>query len=409
MFITYTHVDDIKAPAKKRQVHLYQNRRRKEIKAASTALSKNHAAKPGEADAVSWPSHKFPMALQADLLFEGIILLMWSSFPPSLKQSSHAERDQVFMGIRGAVMSKLHARLSVPQLCSDDFNRGLDDNVEIHCEGLRQMVKLRGGLAANDVQPQTKYSITACVHLIHHNETVMTGLTGEGSAEMMVDLAILRRGLSPKMNMTPNNKIVYPAHPFSPELCKTIATLPKGFEDMALKQVLSVQVIDLLHRLTRTIERGPAEFPKDTSIAVEMMRLSMEPEANIVEKGVILLTFVFARFLSDKATKGSSSPQSMRTDDAIKEPVGRWARFAFGIQKEVDSDFIAWTTFVLWLACEDYGYSEKEQDELVDRLARTQPTMKNKDRLSSVVTKYFFHQSLEQDLDMFWKSLMTKS
>jgi len=225
---------------------------------------------------------------------------------------------------------------------------------------------------------------------------------------MMVDLAIRRRGRSPQMNITPEKKIVYPTHPFSPGLCKTIATLPGGFEDMALKRVLSVQVIDLLHRLTGMIERGPAEFPKDTSIAVEMMRLSMEPEANIVAKGVILLSFVFVRYLSDNATKGSSSYQSMRTDDAIKEPVGRWARVAFGIQKEVDSDFIVWTTFVLWLACEDYGYSEKEQDELVDRLARTQPAMKNKDRLSSVVTKYFFHRSLEQNLDVFWKCLTAK-
>lgn len=58
---------------------------------------------------------------------------------------------------------------------------------------------------------------------------------------------------------------------------------------MALKRLLSVQVIDLLHRLTKAIERGPIEFLRDSSIAVEMMRLSIRLNTNIVERGVILL------------------------------------------------------------------------------------------------------------------------
>lgn len=45
MFVTYTHIDEIKAPEKKRQVISYQIRRRKQLKATSAAVPKHDARK----------------------------------------------------------------------------------------------------------------------------------------------------------------------------------------------------------------------------------------------------------------------------------------------------------------------------------------------------------------------------
>ncbi len=65
-------------------------------------------------------SHLFRIALQADLLFEATVLFVWCQLPASRFGSSQEEHEKVLMSVRGSVMKKLHHRLTVPNLCSDD-------------------------------------------------------------------------------------------------------------------------------------------------------------------------------------------------------------------------------------------------------------------------------------------------
>lgn len=115
-------------------------------------------------------------------------------------RASPEDHEKLYSKVRGSVMQKLHHRLSVPGSCSDDitihtvvslmaadvsrspwpfiarspanidqlmrlielqFFHGMDDYAELHREGLRRIVHLRGGLTDGDLQPQTKYSITS--------------------------------------------------------------------------------------------------------------------------------------------------------------------------------------------------------------------------------------------------------
>jgi hypothetical protein len=65
-------------------------------------------------------SYLFRVALQADLLFESTVHFLWCQLPPGQLDSSQEEHDNVLISIRGSVMRKLHHRLTVPKLCSDD-------------------------------------------------------------------------------------------------------------------------------------------------------------------------------------------------------------------------------------------------------------------------------------------------
>ncbi|RMZ76767.1 hypothetical protein DV737_g4647, partial [Chaetothyriales sp. CBS 132003] len=46
----------------------------------------------------------------------------------------------------------------------------------------------------------------------------------------------------------------YPKHPYSPEICRAIATLPSGFSDLALTGVLSRECISIINSLSRKTE-----------------------------------------------------------------------------------------------------------------------------------------------------------
>jgi hypothetical protein len=197
MFITYTHVDQIRSKEKKFQVQSFQNRRRhqksKPPKTASRHVSKASSPKPVEdlREVVApvhtligslrrdpfdaWPmeptsrvrttvdycrftsepvplgrpsdlplpvtqvyapvnaqnyrdsqgnnwllSYYFRLSLQADLLFEANVLFIWAQLPPDRFSSSAEEHERALISLRGNVIRKLHHRLSIPELSTDD-------------------------------------------------------------------------------------------------------------------------------------------------------------------------------------------------------------------------------------------------------------------------------------------------
>lgn len=65
-------------------------------------------------------THLFKMALQTDLLFEATVLFIWSQLPPSRLNTTPEEHERAMASVRGSAIRKLHHRLSVPVLCSDD-------------------------------------------------------------------------------------------------------------------------------------------------------------------------------------------------------------------------------------------------------------------------------------------------
>ena len=50
--------------------------------------------------------------------------------------------------------------------------------------------------------------------------------------------------------------LVYPTHPFPPELCKPLSELPIGVRELCLAEHLSVQLIELLSRTQSTLKSG---------------------------------------------------------------------------------------------------------------------------------------------------------
>lgn len=222
----------------------------------------------------------------------------------------------------------------------------------------------------------------------------------------MCDYAIRRRGRSPKTNITPDKRLEYPAHPFPSTLSKALSILPAGFSDMALKTLLSYQVIQLLYRMTMTIEKGPNEFFRDTSIAVEMMRLSMESNATPVEKAVVTLSFVFGRVYADATRREQRINSSNRTYQSMKEPLSALAKSIIRYAEIAGESFVAWAVFLFASAKEEYGLSRTLQDGILKQLLAAVPALRRLNVFKDMLRKYFWHESLGSHAEKVWERMM---
>jgi hypothetical protein len=186
----------------------------------------------------------WPHALTSDVYFEGLIALCRATYLAGSGQSARGDRH--FVWHRGNVMTKLRSRLEHPEQCSDDttilvvatlgtidYILGDHTGACAHVSGMRQMIKIRGGIKA--VSPWERLLKTN----VDAYEALWSFLFAADSATEKAshyDGQILSNAELP----------IYMAHPFKPEVCEMLAKLPQGFCDIGLTGVLSLQIIRLL-------------------------------------------------------------------------------------------------------------------------------------------------------------------
>ena len=143
-------------------------------------------------------------------------------------------------------MTKLRARLEDPQQCFDDttilvvatlgtidYILGDHSAARAHVSGMRQMVKIRGG-----VKTTTPWERLLKTNVDAYEALWSFLFAAESPADKAAryDGEILQKAEFP----------TYMAHPFKPEVCEMLAKLPQGFCDVGLTGVLSLQSIRLL-------------------------------------------------------------------------------------------------------------------------------------------------------------------
>ena len=101
MFVTYTHVDDIKSRAKKWQVQSYQNRRRHELKetpSAKSRITRGERSKVGQRQKAPQQAAKSETALTDsnydDFAQDDALQLFFEDEPPIRTAVGSLRRDQ---------------------------------------------------------------------------------------------------------------------------------------------------------------------------------------------------------------------------------------------------------------------------------------------------------------------------
>jgi hypothetical protein len=223
------------------------------------------------------------------------------------------------------------------QLIYNDFA-----SFEIHLTGLRHLVETRGGIDNLGWDGFIKNAITGSVIVATHSGIERS----VGSSwRILCEVFVLTFGSleslwayheNKKLSISTTEakiKIEYPEHPFSPELCVTIAKLPEGFADLALSGVLSLQVIGLLSSITDWIRQmqggwkkgvlplgeSNGTFLKQTHVCLELIPLN---KLTVLEK---VICVAMAAMTTETFNKNKQrNPVHRRLNDTLSENMFRY-------------------------------------------------------------------------------------
>lgn len=147
-------------------------------------------------------------------------------------------------------MTKLRARLEDQQQCADDttilvvatlgtidYILGDHSAACAHVSGMRQMMKIRGGI--NNTSPWERL-LKMNVDAYEALWSFLFAADSSSDKAARYDGNLLQKAEFP----------IYMAHPFKPEVCEMLAKLPQGFCDIGLSGVLSLQMIRVLSDFT---------------------------------------------------------------------------------------------------------------------------------------------------------------
>jgi len=115
----------------------------------------------------------------------------------------------------------------------------------MHIKGLRQLVKLRGGVDCLGLSGQVKAIVLGYVEYRCWSTPAILLMNAMYRAEALATLSQSPRKQPPvqiQASLSPD----YPVHPFPADLCAVIAHLPQGIQELTLTGRISTQMI---HRL----------------------------------------------------------------------------------------------------------------------------------------------------------------
>ncbi|EXJ61352.1 uncharacterized protein A1O5_11910 [Cladophialophora psammophila CBS 110553] len=180
----------------------------------------------------------FPMSMQDPDLFK-CLLVGAQSLRDWRRDPFHVNRSRTMLKLQNEAILSLRKRLSSPSahlddgvlisithlMIADSCRRDLT-SLKSHLKGARQIISLRGGLGTTPAHLAIRALVTTVEFYIALGQYLQ---------------------LSPDdPTAIPNNRIEFIRHPFPPDICRDVATLPIGLAEAALSGHLSVQCIKLL-------------------------------------------------------------------------------------------------------------------------------------------------------------------
>lgn len=186
-----------------------------------------------------------------------------------ITQKRSAIQDQPFVVHRANVMTKLRQRLQDPEQCADDatilvvatlgtidYILGDHHAATAHVTGMRQMIKIRGGFKGD----------TPWERLLQANVVAYESLWSFLFAADTTSNETIRKAGQILQN---SELTTYLSHPFPPDVCEMLAKVPRGFSDLGLDGILSLQIIRLLTDFTHLSGKlGPA--PLEASLEMTL-------------------------------------------------------------------------------------------------------------------------------------------
>jgi hypothetical protein len=166
----------------------------------------------------------------------------------------------------------------------------------------------------------------------------------------------------------PDDKLVYPTHPFSPDLCARLAQLPSGLSHLALNGELSMQLIGIVEDVTVWDRTEANEKSPGTEVGLFLNLPNIHPTE-------VFLAMTFLAYIAFEERKFS------RSNPAVE---GTLERYSEGVMHDQDvwdlktEDVFAWGILMLVVITDSKSELRRWARGMLDEI---KPTEKKKAEL----------------------------
>lgn len=274
----------------------------------------------------------------------------------------------------------------------------------IHMNGMNSLVKARGGIDGVGWQAITRPSFEAL-------QTAWTVISAriQNSKETTPDC--------------PPDKLIqipdYPKHPFNPQLCATIARLPQGISEIALKRVLSLPVIESLARTAKwtkemeCLRHQTLETTSTTAVnryqAEDYFHMLATIELNTTE--TLLCLGVLAHCISTYSDMKISALDQRRLDLYVRKLRLDLKLWTYGDKatgpEDVEHDCLIWSAMVIAATTgQGDGHENQEAWSIFVRVMDEYEFARDWKLLKRKISKFFWNDTCEAKWFLTWLYIM---
>lgn len=220
----------------------------------------------------------------------------------------------------------------------------------------------------------------------------------------------LRESSSPLVMSEPD--LTYPSHPFSPQLCTEIATLPLGISDIALDGRISNQVIELLCRLSKMAQELPMTTHATTeqlyNISIDLMTYITRKNISALERNICLFCFIVV--LKDLPERNESQAFYGQFLVNLRRRISKMSQ-SFMTLDGVGADFAIWGVAMLVIenSVERIGLDETQRTELFQDLLQRYPVAGRWNQTWKSLKRFFFFDNWKDEFHLWWTKQIDKN
>lgn len=227
----------------------------------------------------------------------------------------------------------------------------------------------------------------------------------------------LMTGTLSKFSSTkPIEKLEYPTHPFFPGLCACIATMPKGFRDLALEAVLSIQMLQILERMSKFVMHVNRALERAATVQEVYFLLLYKPHLVVQDAYICLdawssssgsmiepaLCYGLIAFSWIVMGQARASPVYWQLVQNLVNSIEQVE------PKEYETECLIWLSMVAVVHCRGPHALSTRGDLLLDRLLRRYNYTQDWDSLEAVLSKFFWHKPLAMEWRDCWKAAILR-
>lgn len=214
----------------------------------------------------------------------------------------------------------------------------------------------------------------------------------------------------------PIEKLNYPTHPFFPDLCASIAKMPKGFRDLALEAILSTQLLQILERMSQFVAHVDRVLQRVATVQETYFLLLYKPHLVVQDAYVCLdawkrgdgskiepaMCFGLIVFSWSVTGQERRSPVYWELIQNLVNSIERVE------PKECETDCLMWLSMVAAAHCRGHEALSLRSDRILDRFLQMQTYSNDWSNVQAILRHFFWHTPLAAEWELCWRAALLR-